>query len=175
MPSINNIASTNAFMLNQLCVLVSMGMIKGAENTACFKVIAGMSPCEIEQLGSRLGDSFINIESLILCLAERSVDIPDDCRALLIRGASNEVIQRLSNVSNSDIKKWRKELSLPMGAGRIRRVLEPARWPLWNDWVQTGKSLTPEVLIELADRYESTVAGVWYEIITVAKEKESQQ
>ena len=175
MSSINNIASTNAFMLNQLCMLFNMGMIKGCENAECFKAISSMTPCEIERLGSQLGDSFINIESLILCLGERSVDIPEECKALLVKGASNDVIQQIYGIGGDVVKLWRADLNMPSQKGRIRRVLEPARWPLWNDWVQTGKSLTPEVLIELADKYESTVAGVWYEIITVAKEKESQQ
>ncbi|MBL4799582.1 MAG: hypothetical protein JKY50_19435 [Oleispira sp.] len=175
MTSVNNITSTNVFVLNQLGMLINMGMIKGLEKTECLKQIALMPPCEIERLGSRLGDSFLNLNFLNDCLGDRGVDIPPECKALLTHGASNEIIQSLSNVSNSDIKKWREELSIPFKTGRIKRVIIKLRWPLWDDWIDLNKALTPDVLIELAVKYQCSVAAVWYEIITVASEKESKK
>ncbi|WP_170111903.1 STY4526/YPO1902 family pathogenicity island replication protein [Photobacterium frigidiphilum] len=168
----SNHIETNSLFLNQVCMLAKFGSRPllqsiGLSDDNTLDRLAALSANDIEDLAIGLGDAFlvVNMDSLLSKL-DGNIEMSDECKAFLARGASNKAMKDILGVYDESLcAAWRNDV----GVSRIfrRRTLPDKQYKaVWLDLEKLPKPVQAVDLIQLADKHNVSIGAMWRELIS---------
>lgn len=168
---VSNHIETNSLFLNQVCMLAKFGSRPllqsiGLSDANTLDRLAALSANDIEDLAIGLGDAFlvVNMDTLLSKL-DGSIEMPDECKAFLVRGASNKAMKQFFNISHGMCRDWRREL-IVADEYKSRALPDDKYRDVWLDLENLPKPVQAVDLIQLADKHNVSIGAMWRELIS---------
>lgn len=166
----NNHIETNSLFLNQVCMLAKFGSRPllqsiGLSDDTKLDRLAALSANDIEDLAIGLGDSFliVNMASLLSKL-DGEIEMPDECRSFLARGASNKAMKDILGVYDESLcAAWRNEVGVS-STFRRRTLPDKQYKDVWFDLEKLSQPIQADALIQLADKHKVSIGAMWREV-----------